>query len=99
MLIPKHHAASLEDLPAEWSAGLARLFGRLAKATVAAVGAEGYNVLLNNGAVAGQVVPHVHFHIVPRRADDGLGYRWKAKPADAGEAGRAGRACSVGNLS
>ena len=44
VLIPKHHAASLEDLPAEWSAGLARLFGRLAKAVVAAVGAEGYNV-------------------------------------------------------
>ena len=40
--------------------------------------AEGFNVLLNQGSVAGQAVPHIHFHIIPRRKDDQLGYRWNA---------------------
>ncbi len=85
VVIPRYHAAALEDLPADWAAHVARALGPLARAVVAATGAEGYNILLNNGAVAGQVVPHVHFHIVPRRADDRLGYRWHASPATPNE--------------
>jgi histidine triad (HIT) family protein len=34
--------------------------------------AEGFNVFNNNFEVAGQVVDHVHFHIIPRKKDDGL---------------------------
>ena len=85
VLIPKHHVEFLEDLPEDWAGGLGCVFGRIARAVSSVVQAQGYNVLQNNGSVAGQVVPHVHFHIVPRRADDGLGYRWKAKPASAEE--------------
>ena len=85
VVIPKHHTERLEDLPEEWSVELARSFGLIARAVTGAVGAEAYNLLQNNGSLAGQVVPHVHFHIIPRRADDGLGYRWKAKPASADE--------------
>ncbi|MGD8452925.1 MAG: HIT family protein [Phycisphaerae bacterium] len=81
ILIPRHHAKTLAELPAEWAAALAQAFGRVAQAVVSVVGAQGCNVLLNDGEVAGQVVPHVHFHIVPRRPADGLGYRWKASPA------------------
>jgi histidine triad (HIT) family protein len=83
VVIPRYHAAALENLPADWAAHVARALGPLARAVVAVTGADGYNILLNNGAVAGQVVPHVHFHIVPRRPDDQLGYRWHASPADA----------------
>ena len=39
-------------------------------------------MLLNNGPVAGQEVPYVHFHLIPRREGDGLGYRWKKQPGD-----------------
>lgn len=85
VVIPKHHAERLEDLSADQAADLARLFGRLAQAIVPTVGGEGYNLLQNNGSVAGQIVPHVHFHIIPRRADDGLGYRWNAKSASPDE--------------
>ena len=81
VVIPKHHAERLEDLSADQAAELARSFGRLAQAVVLIVGGEGYNILQNNGSAAGQVVPHVHFHIIPRRAGDGLGYRWNAKSA------------------
>jgi len=36
--------------------------------------------------VSGQAVPHVHFHIIPRAAADGLGYRWNATTYGEGQA-------------
>ena len=49
------------------------------------VAAEGCNVLVNQGQVAGQEVTHVHWHIIPRIASDGLGYRWLPKAYGSGE--------------
>ncbi len=77
LVIPKRAAERLEDLPPEQAAEIARCLGEIARRIMAVTGAEGYNVLQNNGPVAGQEVKHVHFHIIPRRAGDGLGYRWK----------------------
>jgi histidine triad (HIT) family protein len=37
---------------------------------------DGYNLLCNNGRAAGQIVEHLHFHIIPRNAGDGLLNRW-----------------------
>ncbi len=85
VIVPKNHVPSLEDLPGEWAACLAEAFGPIARAVIGAVGAEGFNLLQNNGPVAGQLVPHVHFHLIPRRTGDGLGYRWNARPATAAE--------------
>jgi histidine triad (HIT) family protein len=82
LVVPKLQVERLEDLPPEDTAELARQLGAIAKRVCAVTGAEAYNVLQNNGRVAGQEVPHVHFHIIPRRAGDGLGYRWNAKPAE-----------------
>lgn len=83
VVVPRHHADSLGTLPPDWAAELGRTLGRIATTVVGAVGATGYNVLQNNGRIAGQIVPHVHFHIVPRREGDGLGYRWQTKSASA----------------
>lgn len=90
VVIPRRHAERLEDLPAEFSAALGRTLGRLGSTVSRCVGAPGYNVLQNNGAEAGQVVPHVHFHLIPRRGGDGLGYRWNAKSADLQELAKLG---------
>lgn len=38
----------------------------------AATGAEGVNIITNNGAAAGQVVFHLHIHVIPRFGEDGL---------------------------
>jgi histidine triad (HIT) family protein len=84
LVVPKQQVERLEDLPPDDAAAIARQLGTLARRICAATGAEGYNVLQNTGRVAGQEVPHVHFHIIPRRAGDGLGYRWNARPADQG---------------
>ena len=35
------------------------------------VGAQGFNLGLNNGSIAGQIIFHMHFHLIPRFADDG----------------------------
>jgi len=82
LLVPKKHYASVIEMPAEEVAALFRPVGALAAAVKAGLKAEGLNVLQNNGSVAGQVVPHLHIHLIPRWPGDGLGYRWPSKPAD-----------------
>ena len=86
LLIPKKHYDQLPDVPDETMVGLASQLPRIGRAILRATGAEGFNVLQNNGRIAGQVVPHVHFHLIPRRAEDGLGYRWQAGSYPAGRA-------------
>ena len=82
LVIPKRQVERLEDLPPDEAAAVARMLGEIAKRVLEATGAKDYNILQNNGPTSGQEVPHVHFHIIPRSAGDGLGYRWKPKPGD-----------------
>ena len=84
LVIPKAHYAHIDEMPPAAVAAVTAHLPRLAKAVMAATGAEGYNILQNNGEVAGQAVGHVHFHIIPRTAADGLGYRWNAGQYPAG---------------
>lgn len=76
LVIPKAHATEVSGLCREDLAAMGEALGRIAPAVMNAVSAEGYNILNNRGAVAGQAVDHVHFHIIPRKAADGRGYRW-----------------------
>lgn len=85
LVIPRRHADELRDLPPAELARVAEVVPLVADRVLRAVGAAAYNLLQNNGAVAGQVVRHVHFHIIPRRADDGLGYRWNVNSAAAAD--------------
>ena len=86
LLVPRDHYERLSEIPPPIAGELAEAIPRLGKALRAATKAEGYNVLLNEGAVAGQVVPHVHFHLIPRKSGDGLGYRWNAGAYQTGHA-------------
>jgi histidine triad (HIT) family protein len=76
LLIPRAHFARLEEVPGEVAAALASELPRLGRAVRQVTGAQGYNLLVNDGKVAGQEVEHVHFHLIPRAPGDGLGYRW-----------------------
>ena len=49
---------------------------RVAEALPAGLGADGVNIHQANGAAAGQVVPHVHFHVIPRFKHDGHHWNW-----------------------
>jgi len=88
LIVPKDHYAALADMPPQTVGAIAGLLPRLGRAAMSVTQAEGFNVLVNNGVVAGQVVEHVHFHLIPRRKDDGLGYRWAAGKYGEGEAER-----------
>ena len=59
---------------------------KLGRAVMEVTKAAGFNLLANNGEAAGQVVPHVHFHLIPRIPGDGLGYRWNAGSYETGRA-------------
>lgn len=78
LLIPKAHAATVDQMTAEQAAGCLRHLPALARAVRAATGCEGINVLQNNGLVAHQVVMHVHFHIIPRNRGDAFSFNWPA---------------------
>jgi histidine triad (HIT) family protein len=66
LVIPRAHRETILDLSAAEIASLYGLARRLAHAMEAAFGACGVNVYQNNGIKAGQHVPHVHVHVVPR---------------------------------
>ena len=72
LLIPKKHHVNIFDQPEEIGMKLYPLLAKLAHAVKAATGAEGLNIVQNNGAVAGQIVFHSHNHIIPRNEDDGF---------------------------
>jgi histidine triad (HIT) family protein len=76
LLIPRKHFQSLADMPEDVLGRTFMALPRLVRAVTAATRAEGCNVLVNDGKVAGQVVPHVHIHVIPRLTGDSLGYRW-----------------------
>lgn len=76
LVIPKEPAETLDQLSDESAAALGRVLPRLSRAVMAATGARHYNVLQNNGAPAHQAVFHVHFHIIPKFDDAGLGIDW-----------------------
>ena len=72
LIIPKEHAADMFELPKETAAKLYPLAQKLGAKIKAAVGAEGMNIVQNNGEVAGQSVYHFHLHLIPRIAGDGI---------------------------
>ncbi len=78
LMVPRDHYSKLSQVPPEVCGTMGALLPALGRALMQVTGVDGYNVLVNEGQVAGQVVPHVHVHLIGRKADDGLGYRWNA---------------------
>lgn len=76
LVLPKAHHETLVDLPAEALQATVRAVQRVAPAVLRGVGADGFNVLQNNHRCAGQAIPHVHFHVIPRKIGDGVRYQW-----------------------
>jgi len=86
LVIPKQVASSLHALSEESGAALGSALVKVSKAIVKATGAKDYNVLQNNGKIAGQAVFHVHFHIIPKYTkDDGLVLVWNPSSSFDGE--------------
>ncbi len=96
LVIPKAHYETIDATPGDLAGACAAVIARVSGAVRAATGATGFNVLQNNGAVSGQEVAHMHFHIIPRQANDGLGYRWLPGKLDAAGAATLIKAIGAG---
>jgi histidine triad (HIT) family protein len=82
LVVPRVHAASLEDLDEDLGARLFRAGHRLARALRrSGLPCEGVNLFLADGEVAFQEVFHVHLHVVPRTKGDGftIDARWRLR--------------------
>ena len=77
LIVPKAHYADLFEIPAELAGEAMQLAKKITTGMKRALSCDGYNVLQNNGASAGQTVFHFHMHLIPRYADDGAGISWK----------------------
>ncbi|MDX9736613.1 MAG: HIT family protein [Azonexus sp.] len=75
----KRHAPTLLDLTADEAAAVMRTAHRIALAVQATFNPAGLTLLQCNGKVAEQTVFHVHMHVVPRHADDGVALSWPRK--------------------
>lgn len=70
LVVPKKHSVNILDTEEKDICALASVVKKIAPKIIKAVGAAAFNLAVNNGSDAGQVVPHLHFHIMPRFPDD-----------------------------
>jgi histidine triad (HIT) family protein len=85
LAVAKGHWPTVDVIPPEVLAAVARSAQRVAKAAMKELKPVGVNLLQANGADAGQSVPHLHIHIMPRRPDDDVMLNWEPKPGDMAE--------------
>ena len=80
LVIPKRHVGSFFELNPEEASDLMSLLRRAKTVLEMEFKPEGYNIGINDGAAAGQTVPHLHIHLIPRyigdSADPRGGVRW-----------------------
>lgn len=76
LILPKAHYANLYEIPDETAAKAMKLAKKMAEAMTKALNCDGFNLVQNNGEVAGQTVFHFHMHLIPRYKGDGAGITW-----------------------
>ena len=70
LVIPKKHFNNFLELPEDYLSELTRVTQLMSGTIQESLEADGFNVIINNGAAAGQTVFHFHFHIIPRFSSD-----------------------------
>ena len=80
LVIPRRHVGSFFEVTVEERASLFRLLDEVQRALSAELHPDGWNIGINDGPAAGQTVPHLHVHLIPRyqgdRPDPRGGIRW-----------------------
>ena len=82
LVIPREHHDPITGTPDAVLQKLIVVAKKIAQAQKDGLGADGMNVTQANGKVAGQVVPHIHFHVIPRFEQDGHHWNWNPKQYD-----------------
>ncbi len=76
LILPKDHYANLYELPDDVAAEAMKLAKKMAVRMKEKLGADGFNLVQNNGETAGQTVMHFHLHLIPRYKNDGQHILW-----------------------
>ena len=76
LILPKAHAANIYELPDETAGKAMILAKKMAGKLTDALNCDGFNIVQNNGEIAGQTVNHFHLHLIPRYEGDGLNLNW-----------------------
>ena len=76
LILPKEHYADLYALDDSVAAEVLIAAKKVITKMTEALGCDGYNLVQNNGVVAGQTVFHFHMHLIPRYVDDNVGLTW-----------------------
>ena len=82
LAVAKGHWPTVDVIPPEVLAAVARTAQKVAKAVFKELKPAGVNLVQANGAGAGQSVPHLHIHIMPRRPNDDVSLNWEPKAGD-----------------
>lgn len=89
LVIPKQSSVNVLDVDSAAWAEVMEAVRILAPTIRDAVHADGINIMMNNGSVAGQIVMHTHVHIIPRHTGDGYEH-WHGQAYADGEMARVG---------
>ena len=77
LILPKEHYANLYELDDEVAAKVLVLAKKMITKLTDILGCDGYNIVQNNGEIAGQTVFHFHMHLIPRYEGDQVALTWK----------------------
>lgn len=79
LVIPKKEYRNILETPDEIIGKLMAAAKKIGKASMEALEADGFNIIINTAPEAGQIVFHTHLHIIPRFSGDGLRH-WQKRP-------------------
>jgi len=85
LVIPKKHLVNIEEADEEILCQIMKTVKKVGESLKKNLSAPGYNVQENNDPASGQIVPHLHFHVVPRILNDNLSL-WQQKEYKENEA-------------
>jgi histidine triad (HIT) family protein len=79
LVLPKNHAMIIEQIPDFEVGEIFEKVNKISTAVFESLGAQGTNIILQNGVAAGQSHSHLMIHIIPRRENDGIDFTWQTK--------------------
>ncbi len=79
VMFSKNHYNIVEQIPDYEFGNLFKKANKISSAVFESIGAQGTNIMIQNGVAAGQEVPHVSIHIIPRSQNDGINFQWQPK--------------------
>ncbi len=76
LVIPREHYDPITDTPDDVLCNIISVARKIAQAQMKGLQADGINISQANGKCAGQIIPHIHFHLIPRFNDDPNTRNW-----------------------